>query len=298
LQGIPADASVVLESTVAPGATEQYLVGKLPTNRIAYSPERIDPQPGKYYRMFDTAKMVASTDPVNREFLAELYQLAFREVCTFDNPRILELAKCFENTQRDMNIALMNELSIHCHSRGVPLGPVLNALSHKFNALPFHPGMVGGHCIAVDPYYLADWYEKNDLAYHAYSLPTYSRRTNETYIHYIANVIAGLSAGNPVLIVGRTYKPDVPDTRNSGALRLVSILHEHYGIQADTYDVLFEDSVPKGPYNVVIGAVNHRSGQGYSLRERLPVSKETAVFVNVGRFTHEQTQSFDRVITL
>lgn len=252
LSRISKEATVVLESTVAPGATATYIQGKLPTDRVGYSPERVDPKPGCYSSMFNDTKVLASDHPSAGNLLKKLYSTIFKDAVLYTDPRVLELAKCFENTQRDINIAAMNELSQVCYREGIAIEDVMSALSYKSNALGFHPGMVGGHCIAVDPYYLVDFYGEAE-----HRLPTLARRINENHINFIADIVASTMAKR-VLMLGATYKPNVPDTRNSGALALSNILSVRYNIEVDIFDPLLGQTDIMGTgYRTIIGAVNH-----------------------------------------
>ncbi|MBT3221464.1 MAG: nucleotide sugar dehydrogenase [Proteobacteria bacterium] len=231
---------VVYESTVYPGVTEEICGPILAAESglecgrdffLAYSPERINPG-DKVHRLENVIKVVAGQDEATLERVAGVYEQIV-EAGTYRAPsiKVAEAAKVIENTQRDLNIALMNELAIIFDRLGIRTTDVLAAAGTKWNFLKFHPGLVGGHCIGVDPYYLTAKAEQTN--YHP-EIILAGRRINDTMGRYVAlrvlkalarNGIAGGRA--KVGVLGLTFKENVPDTRNSRVPDMVSELREH-----------------------------------------------------------------------
>jgi UDP-N-acetyl-D-galactosamine dehydrogenase len=296
-------STLVLESTVAPGTCRDRIGGMLlnaDTLLIAYSPERINPSETAYEDMRNSQKLVAVEDQgdARTDDLAKLYKRVFRGgVTLMGDTRVAELAKCFENFQRDMNIALMNELSMQCHRHGVVLADVMTALATKPSSPVFHSGMVGGHCIPVDPYYLAQWYDPRG---YGIDLPSLGRHVNERYIKYVANLCRTQPVDGPrnVLIVGLTYKPDIADTRNSGSTKIAQLL-EKEGIRCDVYDPVVDlTQLPIGRrYNIVVAAVNHSVLKGRTFLEYLPLTIDCTA-INVGQFARHQMSGIQTIINL
>lgn len=240
--------TVVYESTVYPGATEEVCVPILEREsgmkwrtdfHVGYSPERINPG-DKSHRLETIVKIVAGDDAETTEKMARLYELVVRAgVHRASSIKVAEAAKVIENTQRDLNIALMNELAIIFNRLGLDTIEVLEAAGTKWNFLPFRPGLVGGHCIGVDPYYLTHKAEK--IGYHPQVILA-GRRINDgmgiyvaqqTVKHMIAN--GKQTAGAKVNVLGLTFKEDCPDVRNT---RVVDLIHElqSYGIEVAVHD--------------------------------------------------------------
>ncbi len=234
---------VVFESTVYPGVTEDICVPILEKEsglkcgtdfRIGYSPERINPG-DKVHRLETIKKIVSGCDAETLDVVAKVYELVVeagvhRAPCI----KVAEAAKVIENSQRDINIAFMNELSIIFNKMGVDTKSVLEAAGTKWNFLKFYPGLVGGHCIGVDPYYLT--YKAEMLGYHSQVILA-GRRINDDMGKYIAeNAVKNLiKAEKPVknakvAILGFTFKENCPDTRNSKVFDIVQELRE-YGIE-------------------------------------------------------------------
>ena len=225
---------VVFESTVYPGATEEVCLPELERHsglkggrdfHVAYSPERISPG-DRAHGLQDVPKIISADTPGALERLAEVYgRIIPAGIHRAPSIRVAEAAKVFENTQRDVNIALMNEFSQICDKLGIRSRDVIKATATKWNALPFTPGLVGGHCIGVDPHYLIHKAEENGL--HP-EIMLASRRSNEAVAPRIARKAAttlarrGLPPGLArVAVFGLTFKEDVPDMRNSKAVDLV-----------------------------------------------------------------------------
>jgi UDP-N-acetyl-D-glucosamine/UDP-N-acetyl-D-galactosamine dehydrogenase len=239
---------VVYESTVYPGATEEDCVPVLEKVSglkfnvdffAGYSPERINPG-DKLHRVATIKKITSGSTPETAELVDQLYrQIISAGTHKVSSIKVAEAAKVIENTQRDVNIALINELAIIFNRMGLDTEEVLQAAGTKWNFLPFRPGLVGGHCIGVDPYYLT--YKAEAIGYHP-QLILAGRRLNDGMGAYVAQqlVKALLKRGIPlegarVLVMGLAYKENCPDIRNT---RVVDILRElaDYNIAADVYD--------------------------------------------------------------
>lgn len=298
------EAIVVLESTVAPGTTNNLVRNILDAHGkknafLAYSPERINPGANAFKEMTRGVKLIAvDSDDEAGHHLSTIYQQVFHRVMVVKDTRVAELAKCFENFQRDMNIAMMNELAMQCYTRGVDYFSVCAALKTKNTGLNFHSGMVGGHCIPVDPYYLSDWYQDGLLSSH--DLPAHGRVMNEKYIDFVAALAGSVPVhrDRKILVLGLTYKSDIADVRNSGGDKVWKKLLEKQ-LFVHAYDpVLFTDTRVSGTrYNVVIGAVNHSIFHHSRLIENLPLAID-CTFINVGQFMPSQLSGIHNVINL
>ena len=233
---------VVYESTVYPGVTEEVCVPILEREsglkcgvdfKVGYSPERINPG-DKVHRLETITKIVSGMDADTLDCVAGVYELVVDAgVHRASSIKVAEAAKVIENSQRDINIAFMNELSVIFHRMGIDTREVLEAAGTKWNFLKFYPGLVGGHCIGVDPYYLT--YKAEMLGYHSQVILA-GRRINDDMGRYVAeNCVKSLIAadkqvkGARVAILGFTFKENCPDTRNSKVLDIVNELKE-YGI--------------------------------------------------------------------
>ena len=241
---------VVFESTVYPGVTEDVCVPILEKEsglkcgvdfKIGYSPERINPG-DKVHRLSTITKIVSGMDEETLENVAKVYEIVVDAgVHRAESIKVAEAAKVIENSQRDINIAFMNELSIIFNKMGIDTLSVLKAAGTKWNFLNFRPGLVGGHCIGVDPYYLT--YKAEELGYHSQIILS-GRRINDDMGKYVAEQVVKklIAAGAPVRdakvgILGFTFKENCPDTRNTKIIDIVKELNE-YGIQpliADPY---------------------------------------------------------------
>jgi len=239
---------VVYESTVYPGCTEEVCIPILEQMsglkagvdfKVGYSPERINPG-DQEHTLEKVVKVVAGQDRETTELLARVYGLVVTAgVYKASSIRTAEAAKVIENIQRDLNIALMNELAMLFHRMGLNTREVLAAARTKWNFLPFEPGLVGGHCIPVDPYYLT--HKAQELGYHP-ELILAGRRINDSMAAYIARETVRLLIrtgkivnGAKILVLGITFKENVSDVRNSQAMKLVQELEE-YGCAVDAYD--------------------------------------------------------------
>ena len=273
---------VIYESTVYPGATEEDCVPVLVANSglrfnidffVGYSPERINPG-DKAHRLTTIRKVTSGSTPETAEFVDKLYG-SIITAGTHKAPsiRVAEAAKVIENTQRDLNIALINELALIFNKMGIDTEAVLQAAGTKWNFLPFRPGLVGGHCIGVDPYYLT--HKAETLGYHPQIILA-GRRLNDGMGAYVAGQFVKELirrcihvCGSRILIMGLTFKENCPDLRNTRVVDVISELQE-YGINLDVYDpwvvrnealneygLLPIDAPQEGVYDGVIVAVAH-----------------------------------------
>ena len=274
---------VVFESTVYPGVTEDVCVPILEKEsglvcgkdfKIGYSPERINPG-DKVHRLETITKIVSGMDEETLDIVAKVYELVVAAgVHRAESIKVAEAAKVIENSQRDINIAFMNELSIIFNKMGIDTKSVLEAAGTKWNFLKFQPGLVGGHCIGVDPYYLT--YKAEMLGYHSQIILS-GRRINDDMGKYVAETLvkkliaADKAVRNArVAILGFTFKENCPDTRNTKIIDIVRELRE-YGIepviadpQADAeeakrlYGVSFSGMDAVKDMDAVVLAVAHR----------------------------------------
>lgn len=253
---------IVFESTVYPGVTEDICVPILEKEsglrcgvdfKIGYSPERINPG-DKVHRLETIKKIVSGCDAETLDTVAKVYELVV-EVGVHRAPciKVAEAAKVIENSQRDINIAFMNELSIIFNKMGIDTKSVLEAAGTKWNFLRFYPGLVGGHCIGVDPYYLT--YKAEMMGYHSQVILA-GRRINDDMGKFIAeNVVKNLiRAEKPVkaakvAVLGFTFKENCPDTRNSKVFDIVKELRE-YGIDPIIADPIADAAEAKKLYGV------------------------------------------------
>ena len=252
----------VFESTVYPGVTEEICVPILEKESglvcgkdffVGYSPERINPG-DKVHRLENIIKIVSGQDENTLDEIAKTYELVV-EVGVHRAPtiKVAEAAKVIENSQRDINIAFMNELSIIFNKMGIDTKSVLEAAGTKWNFLKFYPGLVGGHCIGVDPYYLT--YKAEMLGYHSQVILS-GRRINDGMGKYVAeNCIKNLIKADinaktaRIALLGFTFKENCPDTRNSKVYDIVTELHE-YGVEPLIYDPVADKKEAKQIYGV------------------------------------------------
>jgi UDP-N-acetyl-D-galactosamine dehydrogenase len=239
---------VVYESTVYPGVTEEICVPILEQEsglncgkdfKVGYSPERINPG-DKQHRLETIVKVVAGMDQESLEIIAKVYEMVVEAgVYKAESIKVAEAAKVIENTQRDLNIALMNELSIIFNKMSIDTKAVLEAAATKWNFLRFVPGLVGGHCIGVDPYYLT--YKAEQLGYHPQVILS-GRRINDGMGKHVAEntikkmIRAGRQiSSSKVAVLGVTFKEDCPDTRNTKVVDLIREIEE-YGVKVQVVD--------------------------------------------------------------
>ncbi len=285
---------VVYESTVYPGATEEDCLPVLEREsgltcgrdfKIGYSPERINPG-DKEHTFTKIKKVVAGQDAESLEIIAQTYErVVTAGVHRAPSIKVAEAAKVIENTQRDLNIALMNELALIFDLLGIDTGDVLKAAGSKWNFLPFKPGLVGGHCIGVDPYYLTHKAEK--IGYIPQVILA-GRRINDGMGKFVAQhtikemIHAGhFISGSTVTVLGLTFKENCPDLRNSKVVDIINELEE-YGINVQVHDQLADPAEAFREYGIsliklgdlkpaaaVISAVAHDTYRHWSTPELL-----------------------------
>ncbi len=283
---------VVFESTVYPGVTEEVCVPILEREsglkcgvdfKIGYSPERINPG-DKVHRLETIKKIVSGMDEETLDTVAKVYELVVEAgVHRAESIKVAEAAKVIENSQRDINIAFMNELSIIFNKMGIDTKSVLEAAGTKWNFLKFYPGLVGGHCIGVDPYYLT--YKAEELGYHSQIILS-GRRINDDMGKYVAeNTVKNLIKADAsiknakIAILGFTFKENCPDTRNTKIIDIYNELRE-YGItpiiadpEADAdeakrlYGIEFVDINDIKDCDAVILAVAHEQFKAVSMAD-------------------------------
>ena len=307
-QNLTEGSIVVFESTVYPGVTEEVCVPILEKESglkcgvdffVGYSPERINPG-DKVHRLENIVKIVSGMDEKTLDTVAKVYELVVEAgVHRAESIKVAEAAKVIENSQRDINIAFMNELSIIFNKMGIDTKAVLTAAGTKWNFLPFVPGLVGGHCIGVDPYYLT--YKAEQLGYHSQVILA-GRRINDDMGCYIAeNLVKKLiSADIPVknarvAILGFTFKENCPDTRNTKVIDIYRELQE-YGITPVVADPAADNAEAKRLYGIefvdmntiesmdaVILAVAHEQFKGLNVADfdRLYSGNRQKVLVDV-----------------
>jgi UDP-N-acetyl-D-galactosamine dehydrogenase len=251
---------VVYESTVYPGATEEDCIPILEKEsgltfnidfKVGYSPERINPG-DKVNTIVTIKKIVSGCDDVSLDNIAKTYEIVVKAgVHRAPNMKVAEAAKVIENTQRDVNIAFMNELSIIFSRMGINTYDVLEAAGTKWNFLKFYPGLVGGHCIGVDPYYLA--YKAKEYKYHPQIINS-GRFVNDSMGSYIAKQLVKqlIAKGNKilnsrVLVMGLTFKENVSDLRNSKVVDVINEL-KTYGVDVDVTDAFATSNEVKKEY--------------------------------------------------
>ncbi|MGF1528332.1 MAG: nucleotide sugar dehydrogenase [Candidatus Competibacterales bacterium] len=296
---------VIYESTVYPGATEEVCVplleagSKLTFNRdfsVGYSPERINPGDASH-RLADICKVTAGSNPVTADFVDALYRRVIK-AGTFkaSSIRVAEAAKVIENTQRDLNIALINELALIFYHLGIDTEEVLLAAGTKWNFLPFRPGLVGGHCIGVDPYYLT--YKAQAIGYHP-EIILAGRRINDQMGVFVASRVVKLMIQRripvvdaKVLVMGLAFKENCPDLRNT---KVVDIIAEFDSYQASVsvYDPWVDpeeagalgidlvDAPLNHYYDAIIIAVAHRQFKAMGVEQVRALGKSSCVIFDV-----------------
>lgn len=255
------DDIVVFESTVYPGATQEECIpllehySKLKAGidfSVGYSPERINPG-DKNNTFVNISKLVSAQNPETLEIVASVYESVVNKVVRVPNIKVAEASKLLENTQRDLNIALMNELAIICHKMNIETQDVINAAKTKWNFMPFQPGLVGGHCIGVDPYYLT--YKAKQLGYRPEVILA-GRRINDNMGKYIAEqtvkkmIHEGSRIKNArVGVLGITFKENCRDIRNS---KVIDVIHEleTFGIQVLVHDPVADKADTLKEYDI------------------------------------------------
>ena len=280
---------IVFESTVYPGATEEICIPILEQHsglkegvdfHVGYSPERINPG-DKEHTFTQIKKVVAANTPHALERIAMVYGMVVEGgIYPVSSIKVAEAAKVIENTQRDLNIALVNELALICERIGIDSAEVLAAAATKWNFLPFKPGLVGGHCIGVDPYYLT--YKAQSLGYMPEVILA-GRRLNDRMGSYIANRVVRLMAqknlaisGANVLLLGLTFKENCKDVRNT---KVIDMIHElrDYNVQVTVYDPVADKDAALREYGLV---VDKKPQEGTF--DAIVISVAHTVFKNMG----------------
>ena len=297
---------VIYESTVYPGATEEVCVPILEQQSglkfnqdfyCGYSPERINPG-DKEHRVINIKKVTSGSTPNIATIVDDLYkEIIIAGTHKASSIKVAEAAKVIENTQRDVNIALINELSLIFNKLGIDTEAVLEAAGTKWNFLPFRPGLVGGHCIGVDPYYLT--HKAIEVGYKP-EIILAGRRLNDGMGKYVANQVATLMTKKRIhiidaniLIMGLTFKENCPDLRNT---RVVDLVEEFKGFNCsvDVYDPWVDkqeahreygitpvDSLAKGKYDAVVLAVSHDEFKKMSIEEINILGKDNFVLYDI-----------------
>ena len=297
---------VIYESTVYPGATEEICVpileeqsGLLFNNDFfcGYSPERINPG-DKDHRITTIRKVTSGSTPEIAKKIDKLYQEIITEGTYMANSiKVAEAAKVIENTQRDVNIALINELSLIFNELDIDTESVLEAAGTKWNFLPFRPGLVGGHCIGVDPYYLT--HKALEVGYNPEMILA-GRRINDNMSFFIAEQVSKLMTkkdisinGSNILMMGLAFKENCPDIRNTKVMDLIKELN-NFNCSVDVYDPWVDKleamheynieliSAPaKGKYDAIVIAVAHDRFKDYSLNEIKDFGKDNHVIYDI-----------------
>lgn len=301
---------VVLESTYYPGVTEDIVVPIIEENSgyicgedfwVGYSPERINPGDEKH-TIETITKIVSGMNKETLELLTKLYGL-ITTVHPVSNIKTAEAAKVIENIQRDLNIALMNELAIIMHKLELDSYEVFEAAATKWNFQRYTPGLVGGHCIPVDPYYLV--YKAKELGYHPQVILA-GRSINDNMPKYIVEIVIKglidsekLVKGSRILILGLTYKENVPDTRESPSFEIIQLLKE-YGIEVYASDpyLLDEEITRWGAYpyhngqevDCVVVAVKHREYSDFSSKDIQKITSNNPVIIDVKGIFKDQPE--------
>lgn len=297
---------VVYESTVYPGATEEACIPVLEQVSglkfnddffAGYSPERINPG-DKLHRVTNILKVTSGSTPEVADFVDEVYQLIVT-AGTHKAPsiKVAEAAKVIENTQRDVNIALINELAVIFNKLGIDTEAVLQAAGTKWNFLPFRPGLVGGHCIGVDPYYLT--HKAQSLGLHP-EIILAARRLNDRMGEYVATQLIKEMVkqriqvvGSKILVMGLSFKENCPDIRNTKIVDMVKALKE-YDLDLDIYDPWVDpldaakeygidpvSSLANAKYDAIVLAVAHDQFKQMSIDEFKAVAKEKYVLYDL-----------------
>lgn len=298
--------TVIYESTVYPGCTEEECVpilegiSGLRFNEdffVGYSPERINPG-DKEHRLVNIRKVTSGSTPKTADFVDELYSsIVVAGTFKAQSIKVAEAAKVIENTQRDLNIGLMNELALIFNKMGIDTEAVLQAAGSKWNFLPFRPGLVGGHCIGVDPYYLT--YKAQAIGYYP-EIILASRRLNDGMGSYIVSQLAKemsrhkmVVGGANILVMGFTFKENCPDIRNTRVIDVVQEL-KSYGSNVDIFDpwvdqhealeeygVKVISQLERNRYDAVILAVAHRQFRVMGIEAIKTCGKEACIFYDL-----------------
>lgn len=308
-QNMKAGCTIILESTIYPGVTEEVVKPILEESglhcgqdfKIAYSPERINPGDEKH-TIDRVTKVVSGMDESTTELVAELYSTISPKVFKAKDIKTAEAAKVIENIQRDLNIALVNELCLIFERMGLTTKDILDTAATKWNFHRYSPGLVGGHCIPVDPYYLV--YKAKELGYHPQVILA-GRSINDYMPRHIAEItikalndVGKVIRGSRVLIMGLTYKENVTDTRETPVKEIIKELKE-YGVEVLGYDPLLTNiknefgikalSTLEGISGIdcMILAVGHDAFKRITLAELRQVMDDKPVLIDVRGFFNE-----------
>ncbi|MEG1708025.1 MAG: Vi polysaccharide biosynthesis UDP-N-acetylglucosamine C-6 dehydrogenase TviB [Acinetobacter sp.] len=306
---------VVYESTVYPGATEEVCIpvleqiSDLTFNQdfyVGYSPERINPG-DKLHRVTNILKITSGSTPEVADFVDQVYNLII-EAGTHKAPsiKVAEAAKVIENTQRDVNIALINELAVIFNKMGIDTEAVLQAAGTKWNFLPFRPGLVGGHCIGVDPYYLT--HKAQSIGYHPEIILAGRRLNDGMGVYVVTQLVKGMVKkkiqveGAKVLVLGLSFKENCPDIRNTRIIDIVKELEE-YHIDVDVYDpwvdaaaahheygITLVDALSESIYDAVILAVAHEQFKAMGVAQIRALGKVNHVLYDL-KYVLAQSES-------
>jgi len=297
---------VVYESTVYPGCTEEVCIPILERESglkynvdfyAGYSPERINPG-DKEHRLPSIKKVTSGSTPEVAKFVDDLYRTVVKAgTHKASSIRVAEAAKVIENTQRDVNIALINELALLFNRLGIDTEEVLLAAGSKWNFLPFRPGLVGGHCIGVDPYYLT--HKAQEIGFHPEMILA-GRRLNDSMSNYVAGQVVKhmaakkiLAKGSRILVLGLTFKENCPDLRNSKVADVVREL-KNYGAKVDVYDPWIDHDeaeheygirpvkkLKEGAYDAAVLAVAHKEFRDLGLPSIRKACKKSHVVYDI-----------------
>jgi UDP-N-acetyl-D-galactosamine dehydrogenase len=296
---------VIYESTEYPGATEEDCVPVLEKHSglkfnkdffCGYSPERINP--GDKEHTFTTIKKVtAGSTPETGKKVDDLYKMVVKAGTHLASTiKIAEAAKVIENSQRDINIAFVNELAVIFNRMGIDTLEVLEAAGTKWNFLPFRPGLVGGHCIGVDPYYLT--HKAQEIGYNP-EIILAGRRLNDNMGSFVAGQIVKLMikkeqriAGSKALVLGITFKENCPDIRNSKVIDIVRELVE-FGVEVDTYDPWADEKEVKTEYGIGLISKEQLEANGQYDAIVLAVAHDKFNNINIRGMKNERTIVYD-----
>jgi len=262
-QLIKKNSTIVYESTTYPGCTEEFCIPLLEKRSqlkcgkdffIAYSPERVNPG-DKLNTLQTITKIVGANDKKTLKKVSKFYQKICKFICSVTSIKIAESAKVIENVQRDVNIALVNELSVLFHKLKIPTNEVLKAASTKWNFHYYKPGLVGGHCIGIDPYYLAYKAEQNN---YFPQLILSGRRFNENMGRYVATQTMLLLSQKSILIskakiaiLGFSFKENIPDIRNTKVTQIIEELNK-WNAEVQVFDSAVSQQEVKNEYNIIV----------------------------------------------
>ncbi len=281
-------AIVVYESTVYPGVTED-VCGKILEEKsgmkcgedffLGYSPERVNPG-DKEHTIDKIIKIVSGQDEKTMDTLCDLYgSIVTAGIHRAPNIKTAEMSKAIENAQRDLNIAYVNEVAMLCHKIGINTDDVLEAAGTKWNFLPFRPGLVGGHCIGVDPYYLVEKAEQLGMQTHVI---TAGRAVNDGMSKMVVDEVIEAGEKGKVLVMGLTFKEDVPDMRNSQSSQVTAALKQA-GCEVVTHDseVGGTGSLTDGPFDAVMILVAHKEYRETDTQAFIDATKDGGVIYDL-----------------